>query len=60
MKVGDLVRLFNPVDVTVWGNQNGLVLKIIETGLRDFAVSVYFPKENESFVMCASLLEVID
>ena len=26
MKVGDLVRFFNPVDVVVWENQNGLVL----------------------------------
>ena len=60
MKVGDLVRFFNPVDVVVWENQNGLVLRIIETGLKDFAVNVYFPKENESFIMCASLLEVID
>ena len=60
MKVGDLVRFFNPVDVIVWENQSGLVLKIIETGLKDFAVSVYFPKENESFIMCSSLLEVVD
>lgn len=60
MKVGDLVRFFNPVDVIVWENQNGLVLKVIETGLKDCAVSVYFPKENESFIMCASLLEVVD
>ena len=60
MKVGDLVRFFNPVDVVVWENQNGLVLRIIETGLKDFAVNVYFPKENETFVLCSSLLEVVD
>ena len=60
MKVGDLVRFFNPVDVVVWDNQNGLVLKITKTGFDSFVVNVYFPKENESFIMCSSLLEVID
>ena len=60
MKVGDLVRFFNPVDVVVWENQTGLVLRILETGLLDHAVIVYFPKESETFTMCASLLEVVD
>ena len=60
MKVGDLVRFFNPVDVVVWENQPGLVLRIVETGLLNPAVVVYFPKESESFTMCSSLLEVVD
>ena len=60
MKKGDLVRFFNPVDVVTWDNQVGLVLRVINTKLKDFAVNVYFPKENESYVVCASLLEVID
>lgn len=60
MKVGDLVRFFNPIDVAVWENQNGLVLRIIETGLKDCAVNVYFPKENETYILCASLLEVVE
>ena len=60
MKVGDLVRFFNPVDVITWDNQTGLVLRVIETGLRDYEVNVYFPKENETYVVCASLLEVVN
>ena len=60
MKVGDLVRFFNPVDVITWDNQTGLVLRVIETGLRDYEVNVYFPKENETYVVCASLLEVVE
>ena len=60
MKVGDLVRFSNPVDVVIWDSQNGLVLRVIEVGLKDCAVNVYFPKENETYVVCASLLEVID
>ena len=60
MKVGDLVRFFNPVDVVTWDNQAGLVLRVIETGLKDCAVNVYFPKENETYLLCASLLEVVE
>jgi len=60
MKVGDLVRFFNPSDIVTWDNQSGLVLRVIETGLKDCAVNVYFPKENETYVVCASLLEVVE
>jgi len=60
MKVGDLVRFFNLADVITWDNQTGLILRVIETGLKDCAVNVYFPKENETYVVCASLLEVVD
>jgi len=60
MKAGDLVRFFNPVDVVTWDNQTGLILRVIETGLEDCAVNVYFPKENETYVVCASLLEVVE
>ena len=60
MKIGDLVRFFNPVDVITWDNQTGLVLRVIETGLKDYEVNVYFPKENETYVVCASLLEVVE
>ena len=60
MKVGDLVRFFNPVDVVAWDNQCGLILRVINTKLKDCAVNVYFPKENETYVVCASLLEVVD
>lgn len=60
MKAGDLVRFFNPVDVVTWDNQTGLILRVIETGLKDCAVNVYFPKENETYVVCASLLEVVE
>ena len=60
MKKGDLVRFFNPSDVVAWDNQIGLVLRVINTKLKDFAVNVYFPKENETYVVCASLLEVVN
>lgn len=60
MQKGDLVRFFNPVDVVTWDNQVGLVLRVINTKLKDFKVNVYFPKENETYVVCASLLEVVD
>ena len=60
MKVGDLVRFFNPVDVVTWDNQKGLILRVYKTGFNDFMVNVYFPKENETYMICASSLEVID
>ena len=60
MKVGDLVRFFNPSDVVTWNNQTGLVLRVIKTGLKDCAVNVYLPKENETYLVCASLLEVVE
>ena len=56
MKPGDLVRFFNPVDIITWANQCGLVLSVTKSGL----VNVYFPKENETYLVYASLLEVVE